>query len=75
VTSEEVRTRLDALLAKVPRERSGSEIIHARAVAAMELSTSDAAKKLLAEWSAGAPAARLTIDAKAALARLSTVRR
>jgi WD40 repeat protein len=69
-TSEEVRTRLDALIAKVPRERSGGEIVHARAVAAMELSGSEAARKLLAEWAAGAPGARLTIDAKAALARI-----
>jgi hypothetical protein len=74
VTSEEVRTRLDALLAKVPRERSGIEIVHARAVAAMELAGSDEAKKLLAEWAAGAPGARLTIDAKAALQRLPTSR-
>ena len=55
VTSEEVRMRLDALVAKILRERSGGEIVHARAVAAMELSGSDAAKKLLADWAAGAP--------------------
>jgi WD40 repeat protein len=71
VTNEEVRMRLDALLAKIPRERSGNEIVSARAVAAMELSGSEAARKLLGEWAAGAPGARLTIDAKAALARLS----
>lgn len=73
--NEEVRTRLDALVAKIPRERSGIEIVHARAVAAMELSASDPAKKLLAEWAAGAPGARLTIDAKAALQRLEMARR
>src|SRR5205085_1354364 len=73
-TSEEVRTRLDGLLAKIQRERFGSEILTARAVAAMELSGSDAAKKLLGEWAAGAPGARLTIDAKAALGRLSHAR-
>ena len=42
----------------------------ARAVLAMELAGTDAAKRLIAEWAAGAPGARLTIDARAALARL-----
>jgi WD40 repeat protein len=71
---EEVRSRLDNLLAKIPRERVGIEIVHARAVLAMELAGTEAAKKLLAEWAAGAPGARLTIDAKAALARLAAGR-
>jgi len=44
--------------------------VQARAVAAMELAGTSDANKLLAEWAAGAPAARLTIDAKAALVRL-----
>jgi len=70
VDSEEVRTRIDGLLAKIPRERSGIEIVQARAVAALELAGTAEAKKLLGEWGAGAPGARLTIDAKAALARL-----
>jgi len=69
--SAEVRTRLEGLLADIPRERTASELVQARAVAAMELAGSDAARKLLAEWAAGAPGARLTVDAKAALARLS----
>lgn len=72
-TSEEVRRRLDTLIAKIPRERIGIEIVHARAVAAMEIAASDSAKKLLAEWADGAPGARLTIDAKAALGRLNAV--
>jgi WD40 repeat protein len=70
-TSEEVRTRLDGLLAGIPRERTAGEVVHARAVAAMELAGTQAARKLLAEWAAGAPAARLTIDAKASLGRLA----
>jgi hypothetical protein len=70
-TSEEVRARLDGLLANIPRERTASELVQARAVAAMELAGTDADKKVLAEWAAGAPGARLTVDAKAALARLS----
>ncbi|HKA07106.1 MAG TPA: PQQ-binding-like beta-propeller repeat protein, partial [Gemmataceae bacterium] len=69
-TSVEVRTRLEGLLADIPRERTASELIQARAVAAMELAGSDAARKLLSEWAAGAPGARLTVDAKAALGRL-----
>jgi WD domain, G-beta repeat len=69
VKSEEVRARVDAILAKIPQERSGTEVVHARAVAAMELAGTDAAKKVLTEWAGGAPGARLTIDAKAALER------
>lgn len=70
-TSEEVRMRLDAILAKLTAERTASpEVIHARAVAALERAGTDSARKLLAEWAAGADADRLTRDAKAALARL-----
>jgi hypothetical protein len=68
--TEEERTRLDAILAKIPRERTATEVIQARAAQAMELARTEAARKVLAEWAAGAPGARLTIDAKAALARL-----
>jgi hypothetical protein len=71
-TAAEVRARLDGLLAKVPRERFGIEIIHARSVAAMELAGTVAARQLLAEWAAGSPGARLTADAKSALARLNS---
>lgn len=67
---EEVRMRLDGLLAKIVPARTAAEIVQARAVAAMELAGTPAAKRLLAQWAGGAPAARLTIDAKAALQRL-----
>jgi WD40 repeat protein len=70
MTSEEVRARLDAILSKLPPEREWDEVVHARAVAAMELAGTPAAKKLLAEWAGGAAGARLTVDAKAALIRL-----
>jgi WD40 repeat protein len=73
-SSEEVRTRLDALLSKITPERTPAELVQARAVAAMELAGTPAAKKLLAEWAAGALGARLTIDAKAALSRLGATR-
>jgi WD40 repeat protein len=69
-TSEEVRTRLDGLLAKIAPGRTTAEIVQARAVAAMELAGTADARKLLAEWATGAPGARLTVDAKAALVRL-----
>jgi len=70
-TSEEVRMRLDGLLAGIPRERIGIEVVQARAVAAMELAGTAAARHLLADWAAGATGARLTVDAKAALIRLA----
>src|SRR5262249_28884120 len=69
--NEEIRARLATILKKLPRTRDTTEVIHARAIAAMELAGTDAARKVLAEWAAGAPGARLTIDAKAALRRLS----
>jgi WD40 repeat protein len=72
--SEEVRTRLERLLVQVPRMRTGDEWVQARAVLALELAGTGAAKKVLAEWAAGAPGARLTMDAKAALARLAATR-
>ncbi|HKB03019.1 MAG TPA: hypothetical protein VKD90_12415, partial [Gemmataceae bacterium] len=73
-TSEEVRTRLDRLLIQVPRMRTPEEWVQARAVLAMEVAGTEAAKKVLGEWAAGAAGARLTIDAKAALGRLAAVR-
>ena len=73
-TDAEVRTRLDGLLAELTRERSWDEVVRARAVAAMELAGTVEARKLLAEWAGGAPAARLTVDAKAAFDRLAVGR-
>jgi WD40 repeat protein len=70
-TDEEIRSRLDGLLVRLTRERTAAEVVNARAVAAMELAATAEAKKLLAEWAAGASGARLTIDARAALARMN----
>jgi WD40 repeat protein len=67
--SEEVRTRLDVLLAKINPDRTAADLVPARAVAALEAAGTPAARKLLAEWAAGPPGARLTMDAKAALGR------
>lgn len=72
--SAEIRARADAILARLPRARSDAETVQVRAVAAMELAGTEDAKKVLNEWAAGAPGARLTIDAKAALARLAATR-
>ncbi|HEX3149057.1 MAG TPA: WD40 repeat domain-containing protein [Gemmataceae bacterium] len=68
---EEVRTRLDSLLAKIAPERSATEIVHARAVAALEAAGTADARKLLTEWSAGPSGAWLTKDARSALARMA----
>jgi hypothetical protein len=73
-TTEEVRARLDRLLAGVTPGRRPAEVVAARTVAALELAGTEAAKKVLREWAAGAPGVRLTIDAKAALARLAATR-
>jgi hypothetical protein len=70
--SEEVRSRLERLLTEMPRMRSPDEVVYARAVLALEVAGTEPARKVLAEWAAGAPGARLTIDAKAALTRLAT---
>ena len=70
-TDEKVRTRLDGLLDKLSPTRTAIEIVHARAVAAMEIAGTAEAKKLLAEWASGGAGSRLTIDAKAALGRMS----
>jgi hypothetical protein len=70
-TDEEIRTRLDGLLDKLSPTRTAIEIVHARAVAAMEIAGTAEAKNLLAEWANGGAGSRLTIDAKAALARMS----
>jgi hypothetical protein len=70
-TDEEVRTRIDGLLDKLSPTRTAIEVVHARAVAAMEIAGTADAKKLLAEWASGGTGSRLTIDAKAALGRMS----
>ena len=72
--NEEMLARIESLLAKIPRERTAVELVQIRAVAAMEVSGSESAMKLLTEWAAGAPGSRLTIDAKAALQRLANSR-
>src|SRR5262249_36145276 len=70
-TSEEARERLDRLLANISPERTPLEWVQLRAVTALELAGTPMSRQLLTEWAAGAPEARLTIDAKAALGRIA----
>jgi hypothetical protein len=66
----EARQRLEKVLAGISRRPTKEDVIHSRAVHAMELANTEAARKVLAEWAAGAEGAWLTTDARAALERL-----
>jgi RNA polymerase sigma factor (sigma-70 family) len=66
----EVRERLTKILTGITRRLSRDDITHARAVQAMELANTAAARKVLEEWAAGVEGAWLTIEARAALERL-----
>jgi hypothetical protein len=70
-SSLEVRQRIDGLLGKLRGPVTRSEIVRAvRAVAVLEDVATPQARKLLQALSQGAPEARLTQEAKAALTRL-----
>jgi WD40 repeat protein len=66
----EARERLEKVLAGIDRRPSRDDLAHARAVQAMELAGTPAARAVLEEWAAGAEGAWLTEDATAALRRL-----
>ena len=66
----EARERLEKVLAGVSQKPSPEDVTAARAVQALELANTEAARKVLEEWAAGAEGARLTTDAGAALQRL-----
>jgi RNA polymerase sigma factor (sigma-70 family) len=68
--SAEARERLVKILAGITRRPSRDDVSHARAVQAMELANTEAARKVLEEWAAGTEGAWLTVDARAALERL-----
>jgi DNA-binding beta-propeller fold protein YncE len=68
--SAEARRRIEELLARLDRPPGAEAVRRQRAVFALEAAGTPAAKRLLAEWAAGADGARLTEDARAALARL-----
>jgi hypothetical protein len=67
--SAEARQRLNKLIAGLVREPMADEIRAGRAVKALELADTLETRALLGEWAGGAPGARLTEDAKAALGR------
>lgn len=66
--SLEVKRRIERLLGKLDTPTELALQI-SRAVQAMELNGSDAARKLLQEWSEGTPGLRLTEESRAVLAR------
>jgi WD40 repeat protein len=68
-TSAEARRQARRLLERVD-EPSADFVVRLRAVEVLERIDSPAAKALLAEWAAGAPAARFTREAAAALERM-----
>jgi hypothetical protein len=68
--SPEAKERGERLLAAQTGDPAGEDLRRSRAVQAMELAGTAKARALLREWAAGAPGARLTEDAAAALARL-----
>jgi RNA polymerase sigma factor (sigma-70 family) len=66
----EARQRLEKVLAGISLRPSANDVVHSRAVHALELAGTDAARKVLAEWASGIEGAWLTADARAALRRL-----
>jgi hypothetical protein len=70
-TRERVRKLLDVLADDVGRDPPRDDLRVMRAVQALELAGTAEARGLLKEWAAGAAGARLTEEAKGALARLS----
>lgn len=66
----EARERLEKVLKSIDRKPTRNDVLHSRAVHAMELANTEAARKVLEEWAGGVPGAWLTVDAKLALERL-----
>jgi hypothetical protein len=68
--SLETRKRIERLLRDIPQEPTAEEVARLRALQVLELINNADARAALRTWANGAPGARLTEDAKAALARL-----
>jgi WD40 repeat protein len=66
----EARERLEKVRKGIDRKPTRIDLLHSRAVHAVELANTEAARKVLEEWAGGAAGAWLTVDAKAALERL-----
>ena len=72
----EARRRVEAILKdRAAGTLSGEQLRVLRAVEVLEHANTPAAQALLKSWAGGAPKARLTIDARAARARLPGLRR
>lgn len=69
--SLEARHRIEQLLEQLDPEHSPTQLRLLRAVEAIEQIGTPKARQLLATWSEGVSTARLTREAKAALARLA----
>jgi WD40 repeat protein len=67
--SAEVRRRLQGIV-EILTGREAPDVRHERAVQVLEMAATVGARRLLREWSAGAPSAALAEDARAALGRL-----
>jgi RNA polymerase sigma factor (sigma-70 family) len=70
--SAEARERLEKIVTALPKRPSMDEVFQTRAVQAMEMARTEAARQLLREWAAGLPGAWLTVEAKGALGRLGS---
>jgi WD40 repeat protein len=68
--STEAKRRLLMLLEVLDREPGPEDLRRSRAVQALELAGTPEARRVLTRWAGGAPGARLTEDARCALARL-----
>jgi len=66
----EARERLEKVLKALSRKPTREDLLHSRAVQAMELANTESARKVLKEWASGVAGAWLTTDAKLALDRL-----
>jgi RNA polymerase sigma factor (sigma-70 family) len=74
--SPEVRRRVEEILADLPQRRASSvSLRELRVVEVLELASTAEARRLLARLADGAPATRLTREARAALARLTSASR
>jgi WD40 repeat protein len=67
--SLETRRRLERLLDELKRDLSPNDLREFRAIQSLELAGTQEARALLRDWAGGAPAARFTRDARAALGR------
>jgi hypothetical protein len=66
----EARQRLEKVLAGISYRPTADDVVHSRAVHALELAGTEAARKVLVDWANGVEGTWLSADARAALRRL-----